>query len=265
MLGASAPIKRLVWRRSYDLLARRYPDSALLFMNYGYVPLPAEASPELRPEDEGHRLSIQLYHRTVRAVDLRGRDILEVGCGRGGGIAYLQRYHAPRRIVGLDLSARAVALCRRDHTGPGMAFLAGNAETLPFRDAAFDAVVNVESSHCYGAMARFLAEVRRVLRPGGHLLLADLRTGSSVAALFAELGAAGLALVSADDISSGVLAALTRDSGRREMLIRARVPRVFRRLAAMFAGVNGTPMFEWLRSGRARYLCCILRKAPAAR
>jgi ubiquinone/menaquinone biosynthesis C-methylase UbiE len=47
---------------------------------------------------------------------------------------------------------------------------------MPFPDASFDAVINVESSHCYPSMGRFLSEVHRVLRPRGSLLFADLRT-----------------------------------------------------------------------------------------
>jgi SAM-dependent methyltransferase len=40
---------------------------------------------------------------------------------------------------------------------------------------SFDAVINVEASHCYPSLPRFLAEVARVLRPGGHFLYADVR------------------------------------------------------------------------------------------
>ena len=50
----------------------------------------------------------------------------------------------------------------------------GDAESLPFGDEMFDAVVNVESSHCYGSTPAFLAQVKRVLRCGGHFLFADL-------------------------------------------------------------------------------------------
>ena len=51
----------------------------------------------------------------------------------------------------------------------------GNAESLPFADESFDAVINVEASHGYPDFPRFLAEVARVLRPGGHFLYADFR------------------------------------------------------------------------------------------
>ncbi|QDU31359.1 Phthiotriol/phenolphthiotriol dimycocerosates methyltransferase [Anatilimnocola aggregata] len=56
----------------------------------------------------------------------------------------------------------------------GLSFVVGDAENLPFEDDTFDAVVNVESSHCYRSDPAFLAQVRRVLRTGGHVLFADL-------------------------------------------------------------------------------------------
>jgi ubiquinone/menaquinone biosynthesis C-methylase UbiE len=62
-------------------------------------------------------------------------------------------------------------------------FIQGSAERLPFGDEDFDVVINIESSHTYGSVARFLSEVERVLRPGGYLLLADLRTSAGVTTL----------------------------------------------------------------------------------
>ena len=51
----------------------------------------------------------------------------------------------------------------------------GNAESLPFPDESFDAVINVEASHAYPHFDRFLPELTRVLRPRGHFLYADFR------------------------------------------------------------------------------------------
>lgn len=260
LLGSKTAVKRVLWRRSYQVLARRYPQADLQFMNYGYIPSDGESQPDLRPEDEPYRLHIQLYHRVLRDIDMRGRDVLEVGCGRGGGAAYVSRYHAPQRVVGVDFAEAGIAWCRRHHTLPGLTFVVGDAEALPVLDETFDAVINVESSHCYGSMPRFLSEVQRVLRPSGHLLLADLRSGPSVAALRAELRASGMTILREERINGGVLHSLERDSERRSDLIERRVPRPMRGLARMFAGIRGTPMYEWLQDGRAEYLCCVLEK-----
>ena len=99
-------------------------------------------------------------------------------CGRGGGCAYLARYRQPAAVLGIDISPRAIAFCRRIHLVPGLSFRPGDAEALPCPAEAFDVVLNVESSHCYGSMPTFLNEVFRVLVPGGYFLWADL--GSAV-------------------------------------------------------------------------------------
>jgi ubiquinone/menaquinone biosynthesis C-methylase UbiE len=81
----------------------------------------------------------------------------------------------PASYTGLDWNPAGVAFCRERHNLPGLDFVQGDAENLPFADQSFDAVINVEASHCYPRFARFLAEVARVLRPGGHFLYADVR------------------------------------------------------------------------------------------
>ena len=94
--------------------------------------------------------------------------------GRGGGASYLSRYLGPRSVTGIDISPRAIAFCRRVHDNPGLRFRVGDAERIPARDNSVDAVVNVEASFCYASLDRFLAEVTRVLRPGGRLHIADI-------------------------------------------------------------------------------------------
>ena len=56
-----------------------------------------------------------------------------------------------------------------------MTFQQGDAENLPFDAEQFDVVLNVESSHTYPQMEKFLSEAHRVVQPGGHFLFADIR------------------------------------------------------------------------------------------
>ena len=82
----------------------------------------------------------------------------------------------------------------------------GDAENLPFPDQSFDAVINIESSHCYPRFPRFLAEVARVLRPGGHFLYADLRLDVRIGEWEAALADAPIRLRSQADIKTQVYA-----------------------------------------------------------
>ena len=73
----------------------RHADDDVLFMNWAYEEDPPMAI-SLEPGDESHRYPIQLYHATAtQNGDLAGKQVLEVGCGQGGGASYLTRTLKP--------------------------------------------------------------------------------------------------------------------------------------------------------------------------
>jgi len=254
-------VRQLAWRATYELLAGRVRKPEWAFMNYGYAPAPdASLDLVLDPADEADRLCIQLYAATLADVDVPGRDVLEVGSGRGGGPSFVHRYLHPRTTTGLDFSATAVALSTRHRAAPGLRFVRGDAQSMPFDDASFDVVVNVESSHCYASMDAFLGEVRRVLRPGGVLAFADLRDRGDVAELHRRLAGCGLTLVRERDITAGVLRALSLDNDRKLALMDAWIPRRFHRVFRPFAGIEGTRNYVGLGNGDLRYVQAMLMK-----
>jgi SAM-dependent methyltransferase len=254
-------VRGIAWRLCYELLASRVPKAEWAFMNYGYAT--PEAAPTLAAADEPDRLCIQLYHHVATQVPIAGADVLEVGSGRGGGASYVSRYLGPRSVTGVDFSRQAVALSTRDRRGPALRFVHGDAQALPFEDRSFDVVVNVESSHCYPSMSAFLTEVHRVLRPGGHLVWADLRDADDVERLRRHMAESPLTLVQERDITDHVLEALRVDNGRKLELIRTWIPRPVHGLFRQFAGVEGTRNYEGFRTRRVRYLSALLSR-PAA-
>jgi SAM-dependent methyltransferase len=234
------------------------------FLNFGYAALDGDGdNMMLRAEDRQDVYSIQLYHRVAGARDLRGRDVLEVGCGRGGGSSFIARYLGPRTTTGVDFAPQAVTFCRRRHRLDGIVFMEGNAEDLPFAPASFDAVVNVESSHCYLSFERFLQEVSRVLRPGGDFLFADVRRRDKVAEMRKQLVGV-FTVVEQECITVNVFRALELSSERRKVLIREKVPAVLRQAVRDFSAVRGTPAFEALRQRDLEYLRFVLRKQEVA-
>lgn len=256
------PLRRVVWRACYELLAKQVPTPRWAFMNYGYAPSVDELdAPPWTPTDEPDRLCIQLYLHAIDGTDLTGRDVLEAGSGRGGGASYISRQLRPQSMIGLDFSRKAVDLCTRHHRVPGLTFVCGDALSMPFPDASFDAVVNIESSHCYEDMGQFIAEVKRVLRPGGRFLFADLRSAEGADILRGQLDACGLHVNKMTDITNNVLAALRLDNGRKLKLIEELIPRVFRRPMRVFAGIEGTMNYSRLASGKWRYLSAHLIKS----
>lgn len=230
------------------------------YMNYGYLDTAFEAEPlDVPPIIETSRMSIQLYHRVATQAELAGKDVLEVGCGRGGGASWIAGL-GPRRMVGVDLSPMAIEFCRRAHVRDNLEFLVGDAGALPFADRSFDVVVNVESSHCYPSMDRFLSEVRRVLRPGGVFAWTDARFDDQLVELEQAFARSGLTLVDQRDISGNVVAALDKAAPTRLPHIEATVPAPLRSLVRSTLAMPGTMVYDALTTGRLRYLCKLLRR-----
>jgi SAM-dependent methyltransferase len=194
------PIANKYW---YRLNSRFFSDDDTVFFNWGYEEDPPMALP-LAESDEPNRYSIQLYHSVAAQVDLTGKRVLEVSCGHGGGASYLMRTLGPASYTGLDLNPVGLDFCRKKHQLPGLEFVEGNAEKLPFLDQSFDAVINIEASHCYPRFPQFLEEVARVLRPGGHFLYADARRRHEIGKWEEELGDAPMRLTSVRVINEQV-------------------------------------------------------------
>lgn len=230
-----------VWTQIYSYAARAVEGFG--FLNYGYASDPPIA---LSSEDEPERYGAQLYDRVAGPLSLPGKRVVEVGCGRGAGADFLVRYRGATAYEGVDYTFANVALCRRRFGGDGrLRFLQGDADALGLESGVVDAVMNVESSHCYESRVGFFREVRRVLAPGGFFLYADFWGADfSAADVLKEVG---FSVESCDDITEGVLTSLRRDSGRRRMIAEAAPDENRREMLASWAGVEGLPIFEQFR------------------
>ena len=236
----------------YRYATRRF-ENDVIFMNWAYETDPP-MDIELTPADELDRYPIQLYHATATQAELAGKRVLEVGCGRGGGASYITRTLKPASYTGLDLNAAGIEFCRHRHQVPGLDFVVGNAEDLPFRDESFDAVVNIESSHCYPHFSRFLSEVARVLRTGGAFLYADTRPRSYCELWERDLNESALQVIARRDISTEVVRGMELNSARWEAAADSLVPWFARRAARRGVPARGSKVWENAESGRMPYL-----------
>jgi ubiquinone/menaquinone biosynthesis C-methylase UbiE len=113
-----------------------------------------------------------------RAGIAPGDRVLDVGFGFAEqDMLWADRFR-PAKIVGVNITPSQVEAARRRVAERGYAdrieLQEGDAVALPFPDASFDRVVGVECAFHFHTRERFLAEARRVLRPGGRLALADV-------------------------------------------------------------------------------------------
>jgi ubiquinone/menaquinone biosynthesis C-methylase UbiE len=251
-LLAVATIRRAIWKLWYPFLTRRLRADEVLFLNYAFELDPPWGLP-LTVIDEPNRGCIQLYHHVATQANLQGRRVLEVSCGHGGGASYLVRTLRPARYVGLDLNPTGIEFCRRRHIIDGLTFEPGDAEKLPFANESFDAVINVEASHCYPALPRFLAEVARVLRPGGQFLYADFRFQSGLAEWDTQLASAPLRQTQKRIINAEVQRGMELNSARSEALIVEHLPKFLHPLGRDFAGIEGSRIHTAVRDGALSY------------
>lgn len=105
---------------------------------------------------------------------LAGRTVLDEGCGDGALAAELAQRGAI--VTGLDSEPAMIAAARRRAgiEGVQLRLVAGKAESLPFPDAAFDRVLAVATLCFVPDAERAVAEMARVLKPGGRLIIGEL-------------------------------------------------------------------------------------------
>jgi MPBQ/MSBQ methyltransferase len=116
--------------------------------------------------------SDRLVEKLLEFLPERRGTILDVACGQGASTRYLTKFFKPRRITGIGIVPRQIARARANARRCRFAVM--DATELDFPAGHFDVVICVEAAFHFKTRARFFSEAARVLKPGGHLLLADL-------------------------------------------------------------------------------------------
>ena len=241
-------------QRFYDAIARRSPE--LAFVNYGFVDDPDKAD-----ETDLLQMSRRLYEVVLQPFPIREGQVVEIGCGRGGGAKFLLDDEPGLRYLGVDLSAEHLSLSRGRLSGrPQTVFAMGDAAHLPVATASADVLYSIEAAQHFEYQDRFYAETARIVRPGGWCLLAALWPPSRLPDK--QLEALGFRIDARRDITANVVASLDRTSDDRQALIESLdLPERFRPLLLSWAGVRGTPSFDNLATGAMKYVSYRLQRS----
>ncbi len=120
-------------------------------------------------------VAVEDCQRLLRARAQRVDTLLDIGCGQGASFTLLDRYLQPKRILGIDIDARLLdkaaetaAQCRC-----GIEMQRGKVSRLPLPDGSVDMIFCHQLIHHIASQEAGLAELYRVLKPGGFLLLSE--------------------------------------------------------------------------------------------
>ncbi len=247
-------LKKPLWRFWHNMLIKFDKDKSNLFMNYGYASNNGTFKHlQLSPEDENDRYFIQLYDYVTRHHDFKDSKVLEVGSGRGGGASFLARYKQPAEYTAIDISQSIIDFCNKFHNTPGLQFVKGEAEKIPFQDNQFDALINIESARCYNNIGKFFSEVNRVLKKDGKFLFADMIKKEDVGSIKKMLFDAGFEITEEKDIRENVVLALQQNSKRNKNAINKRINKFIRGPFYEFAGVEGTNRYKEFYNAEMNY------------
>jgi ubiquinone/menaquinone biosynthesis C-methylase UbiE len=150
------PAQRLMVSRALPLIYQRFwrPLGARLLMG---LTGPGTA--------EEHRMALSMLSIEP------GDRVLDVACGPGNFSRDFARVASEGLVIGLDASASMLDVAVRDTDADDVAYVRGDACALPFRDSSFDAVCCFAALYLIEEPMRALAEIVRVLAPGGRVAL----------------------------------------------------------------------------------------------
>lgn len=136
-------------------------------------PVPTVSLPftgERLTSEFGGQTEIEHLHRYMLARHLcRDRHVLDIAAGEGYGSAMLAQVAAS--VIGVEVAPDVVAHASANYRRNNLEFRVGDARVIPVDDGSVDVVVSFETIEHFTAHGRFLAEIRRVLRPGGLLVV----------------------------------------------------------------------------------------------
>lgn len=121
------------------------------------------------PSERGEIRYEHLHRYAVAASLVKDKDVLDIACGEGYGAAALAAI--ARSVVGIDIAPEAISHATSVYPMANLRFAVGDVAAIPIESASVDVVVSFETLEHLAAQSEMLAEIRRVLRPDGLLII----------------------------------------------------------------------------------------------
>jgi ubiquinone/menaquinone biosynthesis C-methylase UbiE len=157
------------------------PDN-LIFMNDGYAEIDKNGYPYdsqkiknilLNPKFTQFKYQINLYKRLLNFADIQNNKdvkvLMDVGCGKGGGISFYKQFYNFDKCIGIDLTKVNIELAKQHEKN--VSFYVASATNLPINDKTIDVITSVECVLYYKPLITFIEEANRVLKNNGKVLI----------------------------------------------------------------------------------------------
>src|ERR1700739_2502119 len=123
------------------------------------------------PHLEGNIALEHLHRYSMPREIAKGMDVLDIACGEGYGSAMLAG--VARRVFGVDISRDCIDCASIKYRHPNLEFKVGSCSTIPLESASVDLVVSFEKMEPHDEHELMLAEIKRVLRATGILIISS--------------------------------------------------------------------------------------------
>src|SRR5450830_515618 len=123
------------------------------------------------PEEQGN-IELEHLHRYLQASEIAvGKDVLDIASGEGYGSAMMADVAA--HVTGVDISDEAVVHANQRYQKNNLQYLQGSCAAIPLPDHSVDLIVSFETIEHHEQHEEMMSEFKRVLRPGGLLLISN--------------------------------------------------------------------------------------------
>lgn len=147
------------------------PDDTF-FMNDGYCDfdinnMPLSVDLKLTDKFLKWKYQVNLYNKIINLTDIKNKDIdiLDIACGRGGGVSFYKEILNFKNVYGVDINPHHIELCKKNCKN--ISFYTTSAVELPFSNNSMDIITCVEADSYFRPYENYLQEVYRILKDDG--------------------------------------------------------------------------------------------------